>query len=457
MTGGRPEIGPALAAAWRHTRAARAELRAWQDARLRRLVIHAYESVPLYRRLFDLHRLHPRHIRGVVDLELIPFTDKAEMRRQGPAGLLARGHDADALLTVCTSGSSGEPFTIRRTWLEDKLQYLLRLRAFRAFGVRHRDRVVALGVAGRPAAGDQKLVGRSLRVFGLHQRVLIDGLQEPAQVAAQLRQARPEVLVGLPGMLDRLAAPELADAVRGVRPRVVIVGGEVATPAMRLRIRETFAAPLYETYASHECPLMAWECRHSGDLHTCDDGVLVEVLRDGRAVDPGERGEVVVTNLHAYAMPFIRYRIGDLATRGAPCGCGTPFSGIGEIQGRMIDYFPLPDGRLLHPYEIISRLVWGPTEWMKQYQLVQERRDRVVLYAVADAAPPVERLQEIERVVRPILGPGVEFEVQLAASIPLDSSGKLRPSRSLVHSEYDRVRFESVQPAAQACRGMLGA
>ena len=123
----------------------------------------------------------------------------------------------------------------------------------------------------------------------------------------------------------------------------------------------------------------------------------------------------------------------------------------------MIDYFPLPDGRLLHPYEIVSRLVWGPTEWMKQYQLVQERRDRVVLYAVVEAPPPGERLREIERAVRPILGPGVEFEVQLAGGIPFESTGKLRPSRSLVYSEYDRVRFGPVQPAAPARRRMLGA
>jgi phenylacetate-CoA ligase len=441
VTAGRPEIGAALSAAWRHSHAAGAELRAWQDARLRRLVVHAYDSVPFYRRLFDRHRLHPRHIRGTRDLELIPFSDKAEMRRPGSAGVLARGHDPDGLLSVRTSGSSGEPFTIQRTWLEDKLQYLLRLRAFRSFGVRHRDHVVAVGVGGRPDTGDPKLVGRSLRAFGFHQRQLIDGLQDPAAIATQLREARPDVVVGLPGMLDRLTAPELADVVRSVRPRVVIVGGEVATPAMRLRIRETFAAPLYETYASHECPLMAWECHHSGDLHTCDDGVLVEVLRDGRAVDPGQRGEVVVTNLHAYAMPFIRYRIGDLATRGAPCRCGAPFSTIGEIQGRMIDYFPLPDGRLLHPYEIVRRLVWGPREWMRQYQLVQERRDRVVLYAVADEPPSADRLQEIEAAVRPVLGPTVEFEVRLVGSIPSESTGKLRPSRSLVHSEYDRVRF----------------
>jgi phenylacetate-CoA ligase len=451
----RPELRPALAAAWRHARASRAELRAWQDARLRRLVLHAYESVPFYRRLFDRHRLHPRHIRGTVDLELIPTTDKAMLRREDPAGLLAKGLDPDSLLTVRTSGSSGEPFTIRRSWLEDKLQYLLRLRTFRSLGVRPRDRIVALGISGRPESGDTKLIGRSLRAFGIHQQELVDGLQEPARVAVQLREARPDVLIGLPGMLDRLTAPELADVIAGVRPRLVIIGGEVATPAMRLRIRETFAAPLYEKYASHECPLIAWECRHSGDLHTCDDGVLVEVLQEDRPAEPGERGEVVLTNLHAYAMPFLRYRIGDLATRAGSCGCGLPFESIGEIQGRMIDYFPLADGRLLHPYEIVSRLVWGPRQWLRQYQLVQERRDRVVLYAVTDGTS-AERLEQIGRLVRPLLGPAVEFEVQVVERIPFESTGKLRPSRSLVHSEYDRVRFAPVQPAPRAGR-TLGA
>ena len=455
MTAARPELGSALTGAWRHPRASRAELRAWQDARLRRLVLHAYESVPFYRRLFDRHRLHPRHIRGTMDLELIPTSDKAAMRREGAATLLARGQDPASLLTVRTSGSSGEPFTVQRTWLEDKLQYLLRLRTLRSFGVRHRDRIVAVGVGGRPESGDGKVIGRSLRAFGFHHQRLVDGLQEPARVAVQLRGERPEVLFGLPGMLDRLTVPELADIIAGVRPRLVVIGGEVATPAMRLRIRQVFAAPLYETYGSHECPLIAWECRHSGDLHTCDDGVLVEILRDGRAAEPGERGEVVLTNLHAYAMPFLRYRIGDLAERADTCRCGLPFGAIGQVQGRMIDYFPLPDGRLLHPYEIVTRLVWGPGQWLRQYQLVQERRDRVVLYAVTEGPASAERLAEVGRVVRPVLGPGVEFEVKVVERIAFEATGKLRPSRSLVHSEYDRVRFEPL-PAPRA-RRTLGA
>ena len=438
----RPEIAPALSAAWRHDRAGRAELRLWQDARLRRLVRHAYDAVPFYRRLFDRHRLHPRHIRGVVDLGLLPFTDKTEMRRQRPGDLLAPGHDPAALLTVCTSGSSGEPFSIRRTWLEDKLQYLLRRRALVDLGIRHRDLVVAVGLAGRPSSGDRKLMGLGFRALGLWPQEVLDGLQDPVHLAYQLRQLGPDIVVGLPGMLDRLTASELAGSLEPVRPRLLVVGGEVTTPAMRARIGHTFGAPVYETYGSHECPLIAAECRHSGLLHVADDAVLVEVLADGRPAEPGERGEVMVTNLHAYAMPFIRYRIGDIATRGAPCGCGAPFGTLDTIQGRVLDYFSLPDGRQLHPYEIVTRLVWKPLDWIRQYQLVQERRDRVVLYVVAGSPPAEEQLTEVRRVVEPVLGGGVRFEIHPVERIPFEATGKLRPSRSLVHSECESPAIE---------------
>jgi hypothetical protein len=81
----------------------------------------------------------------------------------------------------------------------------------------------------------------------------------------------------------------------------------------------------------------------------------------------------------------------------------------------------------------------------------------VVLYAVTDGPPTAERLDEIVGAVRPVLGGGVEFEVRVVERIPFEVTGKLRPSRSLVHSEYDRLRFEPVQPAARAHRRPLGA
>ena len=419
----------------RHLRASPEELREFQDRALRRLVRHAYERVPYYRALFDRHRLHPRHIRGVRDLELIPSTSKQEMRARPEHERLADGVDPARLLHVRTSGSSGEPFTIRRSWLEDKVQYLIRLRALRLLGIGPRDHVAAVALMGRPSSGDAKHLGRALRSLGLYRKDKVDMTQPPETVLRQLAALRPDVLVGYPATLDRLSAPELAPLQARVGARLVLTGGEVLTPAMRVRIAGSFEAPVVETYASHECPLMAASCRHGPDLHVAEDGVILELLHDGRPAEPGEVGEVVVTNLHAFAMPFIRYRLGDLAVRGRPCPCGLPFSTIGAVQGRMLDYFPLPDGRVLHPYEIVTRFVYAPTEWVRSYELVQERTDRIVLRVVA-SAPPGDGVAQLTRAVRPLLGDRVAFDVELVDEIPLTPAGKHRPSRSLVGSNH---------------------
>jgi phenylacetate-CoA ligase len=174
-------------------------------------------------------------------------------------------------------------------------------------------------------------------------------------------------------------------------------------------------------------------------MHVADDSVLVEVARDdGSPAGPGETGEVVATALHSFAMPFIRYRLGDIVTRGpARCPCGAPFSTIRAIRGRMVDCFSLPGGRTIHPYELVLPLMRRP--WIRQYQLLQETTERIVLRLVAAPSPPPADLVEIEAIARDCLGPGVEFAVALVPEIPLESTGKLRPSRSLVSSAYDDV------------------
>ncbi len=450
MTAGRPEIGPTLSAAWRHSRAARAELRAWQDARLRRLVVHAYDVGAL---LSEAVRpppappaAHPGHRRSGAHPASATRRRCARRARSRPwrAATIPRRCSRCAPAAARVSRSrSGAPGS--RT--SSSTCCACARSAPSACGIAIGSSRSAWAVA-RRAAIPSWWAARFAR-SGSTRGTIVDGLQDPADVAAQLREANPDVLVGLPGMLDRLTAPELADVVRGVRPRLVIVGGEVATPAMRLRIRETFAAPLVETYASHECPLLAWECRHSGDLHTCDDGVLVEVLRDGGAVEPGERGEVVVTNLHAYAMPFIRYRLGDLATRGERCACGAPFAidrGDPGADDRL-----LPAARWAVAPSLRDRAPAG---------LGTEGVDAAVP-AGAGAARPGGALRggRHARPRRPgwrrsrpwcvpFSAPGSSSRYSWWPPFRATQTGKLRPSRSLVHSEYDRVRFAPVEPRA---------
>jgi phenylacetate-CoA ligase len=425
----------------RHPRSSRAQVQAFRDAHLRRLVVHAYENVPYYRKLFDRHRLHPRHIRGTVDLDLIPISSKQDMRQRPVHELLDRTIDPATLQTVRTSGSTGEPFLVRRTGLEQGFNVLFRQRCQRSFGLRLHERTVLIGGLRRSPAEDRKPLGRLVRAVGIHPRVRLDGLQPPEEIVRQLKAQRPAMVVAHPGVLSLVADYLLATGRDDIQPRIVVVGGEVLTPLMRRRITQAFGVEPVQTYASHEFPLMGWECGMSGELHTCDDAVILEALRDGQPAGPGEEGEVVATNLHAYAMPFIRYRLADVVTRGADqCACGQPFSTIRAIQGRMIDYFLLPDGRRLHPYRILEQLLPGGDNWIRQYQLLQDRLDRIVMQVVPAHPATADMQDRIARTVAPLLGSGVEFQVHLVDAIPQEQGAKHRHSRSLISSNYEPSR-----------------
>jgi phenylacetate-CoA ligase len=419
----------------RHASAGRKELQEFRDARLRELLVHAYERVPYYRRLFDRHRLHPRHVRGAADLDLIPLTSKEELRAQRHDAVIAQGLDLSRLQIVRTNGSTGEPFVVRRTWLEQSFHELFRYRWRREIGLGLRDRVAL--VAMLPAASPRRKLDGGLSARLIHPTRRIDGMQEPADIVRQLEQFQPHMVVGPPGMLSRVAEHLLARGGANLKPRFLVSGGEVLTPLMQRRLTEGFGVAPTQTYACHEVPLMGWECSTTGEIHSCDDGCIVEVLRDGRPVNVGEEGEVVVTNLHAYAMPLIRYRLADVAVRGAEqCLCGKPFSTIRAIRGRMIDYFPLPDGRVLHPYHIVDSFMPEVEPWIRQYQLEQDRPNRIVLTLVTRGTPAPTIEQQISQRVTRLLGTSIDFQVRVADDIPLGPGGKFRHSRSLVSTPH---------------------
>ena len=430
----------------RRSRASRDEVRAFQDLRLRQLVAHAYDRVPHYRRLFDRHGVRPSDIRGTADLSAIPITSRPDLQSLPAHDVLARGVRPDRLIVRKTSGSTGQPLAIRRTWIEERILGMLRLRAYHHFGLRVRDRRAHIVLERPPQASDHQLPLRLLHAVGWYRLRDVGCLLEPHDIVRALAAYDPDVVMGSPGVLSHVALSTGDDDRRSVRPRFITVGGEVLTPLMRRQIADGFRAPVFQTYGSHEFNLLAWECSATGAFHVCDDGMILEVVHDDRAAAPGERGEVVGTALHSFAMPFIRYRLGDLVAQGGErCGCGQPFPTIRTIHGRMLDYFRLPRGRVIHPYGIlIGLLLPDENAWIQEYRLVQEREDRIVLQVVAASPPSPERVALVKRHVAEQVGPDVDFQVALMARLPLEPNGKFRVSRSLVHSQYDGIDWDAI-------------
>jgi phenylacetate-CoA ligase len=216
----------------------------------------------------------------------------------------------------------------------------------------------------------------------------------------------------------------------------LVGGSDTLTPMMKRRISDAFGAPVYDTYASEEIDIMAWECKESGQYHVCDDNVILEVLKDGVPAAPGERGEVVATNLHLYAMPFIRYRVGDEVTVGEQvCPCGLPFSTIKAIDGRKTDYLILPGKRELFAASI-AYILQREAPWINKYELVQEKENRVVLRVVADAYPPPDVLDPLFAKIQALLGHDVVFLIEHVRELQPGPGGKYRILRSLISSPY---------------------
>jgi phenylacetate-CoA ligase len=417
-----------------HSRS-REQILAFQTRRLRALVRHASRRVPYYRRLFEQAGLRPDDIRSLDDLSRIPITSRADLQRLPPGDALAEGFDPEKLTLHSTSGSSGAPLRIRYSRFEERLLKAFRLREQLAFGLRLTDRRASVGLAHRPA-GLERVPGGSpfYTRFGLLRHEWVHCLQPAEDILARLRAIQPDALGGYASSIAWIAGFMTDEDRARIRPRLVLPGGETLTAEIREKISRGFDAPVFDCYASYELGLVASECPRGGRYHAAEWYVILEVLRrDGRPAGPGEEGEVVATALHSYAMPFIRYRLNDLVTLGeTPCSCGASVKTLSRILGRTIEQFVLPDGKLIHPYALVTPLL-AEAPWLRRYQIVQERNGRVLVKIIPMTNPGAEAVAAVARRLAAVLEGQLAIEVTLVDDIPPEPSGKYRPYYSLVN------------------------
>ena len=361
------------------------------------------------------------------------------MQERPACDLVSAGCDPERLVTHRTSGSTGSPLTIRRTPFEEWLLRGLRLREQLRLGLRLTDLRASVGLSHPPGQYQPHPFHTRLRLLRIEP---VDCLLKARDLLNHLAEMRPDVIAGYPGTLDWVAPEVTTEDRNRIRPRFILTASETLTPEMRRRITECFGAPVYDSYAAHEFNLIACECRETGLYHVCDPSVVVEVLKEGEPAGSGEQGELVATALHSYSMPFLRYRLGDVVTRGpSPCPCGAPNSTLQSIQGRTTDRFPLPDGTTIHPYHLVLPLT-RDAPWVRGYQIIQERTDRIVIRVVplSGRYPTPEELARVRDAVQRPVGLSVTVTLELAAELPPASSGKFRPYYSLV---ADRAKAQA--------------
>lgn len=416
-----------------------AELATRQSAQLEQLVGHAYRTVPYYRRCIDQLGLDPNTIAERDRWSQLPVLTRTEVQAAGDELLSTDVPKAHGQIsTLMTSGSSGTPVVVRGTGLTRAIWQALTLREHlwhrRDFklsfaGIRY----VRAGTARYPAG--EKLVDWGSATHGVvatGPAYLLNIESSIEEQAEWLMRVNPHYLLTYPSVLSGLA--EHFKDKPGALPnlREVRTFGEIVDPALRALAPQAWNVKLIDMYSSQENGYIALQCPDTENYHVQSESILVEVIDEqGQACQSGEVGRIVVTSLHNFAMPLLRYDIGDYAEVGDRCPCGRGLPVLRRILGRQRNLLTLPNGDRRWPLfgegEGLERL---PP--IRQFQVVQHSVDRVEVKVVCNDPLNDSDKQAIKHYVQITLGHPFQVEVNQVQAIPRHPTGKFEDFISLV-------------------------
>jgi phenylacetate-CoA ligase len=336
--------------------ASRDEISALQLQRMQWSLKHAYDNVPMFKKRFDDHGVHPDDLKSLADLSKFPFTEKTDLRDNYPFGMFAVPQAKIARIHA-SSGTTGKATVVGYTEGDLEVFGDMVARSLRASGVRPGEMVhnaygYGLFTGGLGAhAGIEKL-GATV--------VPVSGGMTPRQVTL-INDFKPHAIMVTPSyMLNILEEFQR----QGLDPRdtslqVGIFGAEPWTNAMRSEIEAAFDMHAVDIYGLSEImgPGVANECVETKDgLHIWEDHFYPEIINPetGEPVPDGEMGELVFTTLSKEALPMIRYRTRDLS-RLLP-GTARTMRRMEKITGRSDDMIILR-GVNVFPTQIEEQLM----------------------------------------------------------------------------------------------------
>ena len=413
-----------------------------QDEKLRRLVRHAYRNVPYYRRRMREAKLTPQDIRGQQDLHKLPFLTKTDVRENLYFDILSENHDKNEVLRISTSGSTGEPFVCYADRAQLEFRWAATLRSQEWTGYQFGDPCVRLwhqtiGMSQAQVLRERLDATLTRRKFIPVFEMRDDKLDE---MAREIAEHNPVLMDGYAEALDFLAYYLKHRGTVAVRPKALMSSAQSLPDTSRALIEEAFGCKVFDKYGAREFSGIAYECDAHMGHHVVGEGYIVEVLRDGVPAAPGEVGEVVITDLNNYCLPFIRYRIGDLATAvdpGLACRCGRGLPLMGKIEGRVQSIVQGTDGRYV-PGSFFLHYLKEFDHAILRFQIVQERKDAIEFHVVKGGRYSDDTMEEILQTFRQYLGDDMKIEVVFVDNVDMVRTGKRLASVSKLQVDFQK-------------------
>jgi phenylacetate-CoA ligase len=403
------------------------EIESFQLRELRALLAHAQANVPYYRELFARLRFDARDVTRREDLASLPLLTK-DIIRERYHDLVSPAHRGRNLKKG-TSGSTGTPLKFEYCPESYAWREATKIRGYRWGGYN----------MGSPTfhywaqvyATPQGAAGLKLRLDrALKRETFVDSMrndERSMREAVELfRRAAPSCMIVYTQSCAMWARFILDQGLRDWPDVPVLCGAEAVLPQDRAVLARAFGPEIFETYGSRETMLLASECRAHDGMHLSEENLVVEVVdASGRPLGAGGTGDVVVTDLHNFGMPFIRYANGDVATMhdDAPCSCGRGLRRLRRVDGRRADTLLDFEGRPIPG--IVFHVLFSDSrkEIVAQFRVVQHTDRSITFHVVRGQDWEQGAFDAVVARIRGYLR-GLPMEIAFADAIRPTASGK---------------------------------
>lgn len=403
-------------------------LRDHQLGQISQLLHHFHATTPIYAARLDAVDYDPGRALDFDWFQRIAPLTRSDIQSAG-AALHATSvpKDHGRILSASSSGSTGRPITAKKTDVNQTFHKALNLRnhlwhkrdlSATFATIRGYDPGVAMAPLGRRRKSWTTVyrTGPSIMLNSAHSTL--------GEQLHWIAKERPPYILSYPTNFHALALRCEASGVEMPWLKALISFSEALSPGQRGVIERVFGVALEDMYSAAEVSMIAVQCPdHPQFHHIQSENVLVEVIDDaGAPCGIGETGRVLVTDLHNFAMPFIRYEIGDLAQFGPPCPCGRGLPVLQRIFGRVRNMLYLESGEQLFPD--IAALHLHEIAPLRQYQMIQKSHREIEMRLIL--ARPFEGDEETRMRAMILAALGQAFELTLVPvdDIPRHPSGK---------------------------------
>lgn len=343
-------------------------------------------------------------------------------------------------MPLATSGSTGEPMSFLIDKKTNAHNMAAAYREWKWGGYQIGDKITYIWSSHYDIAQLEKL---KTKLFNLLQRtIFLNALflneKNIEEYIKKLRSYKPKVINTYASAIYLIAQYMKKQNINDIRPNGILTSCEMLFKNQRKIVEDAFNCKVFDYYSGRETSFHAAECSEQIGYHMAIENAVIEFIKDSESVSSGEFGKIVITDLSNYAMPFIRYEIGDLAKPSdEQCPCGRHLPIMKEISGRIRDVITTKDGNHITG-AFFSTLFYdqkGGTKGIKQFQFIQKTKEYAILKIVKGEDFSQTELTKIMVKIYEKCS-GMNIEIDFVDIIPPMPSGKYRSTISELDEHF---------------------